>query len=213
MQYSYYINDFIENYENYWCRCSINKRFGYIIISDSMFVILHMYKENKQKGKIKFYNQLVKLKEIISDKNNELKIILIWVEDPIFKDCEYKHEIIFESDADVKLFLEKLNSKKNKLLNLFSKFDSDEIRNSPDSIVRMVNYYEKIYNYLKEKKDGNNNKINSNNYFGDLEDVRDAKNMLIIYYLKSQKILSLDKKTKKKYAKRLKELNEIRENK
>ena len=206
MEHTYYVNDFIENNENYWCRCSINKRFGYIIISDSMFVIIHMYKENKQKGKIKFYIQLDKLKEIINDNNKEFKITLIWVEDPLFKDCEYKHEIIFESDSDLKLFIEKLKSKRKKLLNLFSKFDNDEIRNSPDSIVRMVNYYEKI---LSE----NNNKKNDNNNSNGCIEMKDVKNMLIIYYMKSQKIFSLDKKLKKKYGERLKELIEMRKNK
>ena len=211
MQYTYYINDFIENSENYWCRCSVNKRFGYIIISDSMFVILHMYKENKQKGKIKFYTQLDKLKEIITDNIKELKIILLWIEDPLFKDCEYKHEIVFESDFDMKLFIKNLNTKKNKLLSCFSKFDNDEIRNSPDSIVRMVNYYEKILTQLQEKEDENNNKIHHSNICNGSTDRTKVKNMLIIYYMKSQKIYSLDKKIKKKYGKRLKELIEIEE--
>ena len=202
MNYTYYINDFLENTEIHWCRCCINRRFAYVIISDIYFIILHMIKENKQKGKMKFYLELNKLKEMkIIDK--ETKIILIWEEDALLKDMEYKQEIVFENINNLNEFNNQINSKRNKLLKLFSQFDDDIIRNSPSNILRMINYYEKLFETIKNKI-VEDIKINNNkNNEKDIKDGLYFKNILIIYYKKALNLYCLENKIKEKFNERL----------
>ena len=202
MNYTYYINDFLENIEIYWCRCCINKRFSYVIISDLYFIILHMIKDNKQKGKMKFYLELNKLKEIkVIDK--EKKIILIWEEDPLLKDMEYKQEIIFENINNLNEFNTKINSKKNKLLQSFSQFDDDLIRNSPSNILRMINFYEILFETIKKKIVENIKNNNNSNNEKDIKDGLYFKNILIIYYKKALNLYCLENKVKEKFNERL----------
>ena len=201
MNYIYYINDFLENNENYFCRCCINKSFSYVIISDLYFIILHIIKENKQKGKMKFLLELNKLKsiEIFSD---EKKIKLLWEEDALLKDVEYKHEIVFENNINLNEFFSKIKEKKNKLLQTFGQFDDDEIRNSPSSILRMINYNETLFKKIRNKVLDNNN-INKKNY---ISDGLYYKNLLIIYYKKAINLYCLEEKNKIKFNQRLNEL-------
>ena len=201
MNYIYYINDFLENNENYFCRCCINKSFSYVIISDLYFIILHINKENKQKGKIKFLLELNKLKsiEIFSD---EKKIKLLWEEDALLKDVEYKHEIVFENNINLNEFFSKIKEKKDKLLQTFGQFDDDEIRNSPSSILRMINYNEILFKKIRNKVLDNNN-INKKK---DISDGLYFKNLLIIYYKKAINLYCLEEKNKIKFNQRLNEL-------
>lgn len=218
MNYTYYINDFLENNEIFWCRCCINRRFSYVIISDLQFIILHIIKENRQKGKMKFYLELNKLKETKTFPN-EKKINLIWTEDPLLKDMEYNHEIIFETPENLKEFSEKLTNKKDKLMQLFKHFDDDEIRNSPSSILRMITYYEYLSEKIKNKKNENNNKnrknsinsINKDNQINQINDKENSdelyvKNILIIYYRKALNLYCLEDKIKDKLKEKLNEL-------
>ena len=214
MNFTYYINDFLENNEIYLCRCCINRRFSYVIISDMFFIILHIIKENRQKGKMKFFLELNKLKEIKIN-NNDNKINLIWEEDALLKDIEYKQEIFFENIASLNEFKDKINNKKNKLLQKFSRFDDDEIRNSPSSILRMINYYEtlfeakknKILKNINNKNDNNNN--NGNNAIIEKNSEKEKsdglyyKNILIIYYKKACNLYCLENKLKEKFNERL----------
>ena len=215
MNYSYYINDFLENNDIFWFRCIINRRFSYVIISDLYFIILHIIKENRQKGKMKFYIELNKLKEIKAFPA-EKKINLLWEEDPLLKDVEYKHEIVFENPISLSEFNEKINSKKNKLTQTFDQFDDDQIRNTPSNIIRMINYFEALYAKIKNSKqenknDKNKNNININNQVNKIKDEKysDAlyiKNMLIIYYQKALNLYCLEEKNKEKYNSRLNQL-------
>ena len=203
MNYSYYINDFLGNNDIFLCRCCINRRFSYAIITDLQFIILHIIKENKQKGKMKFYLELNKLKELKAISNDK-KIYLIWEEDALLKDVEYKQEIIFENLINMKEFSDKIISKKNKLLQIFSQFDDNEIRNSPSNILRMINYYEKLFESIKNKIiDNMNNKDKNQSYDKDASDGLYIKNILIIYYKKALNLYSLESKAKDKYNERL----------
>ena len=161
-----------------------------------------MIKENKQKGKMKFYLELNKLKEMkIIDK--ETKIILIWEEDPLLKDMEYKQEIVFENINNLNEFNNQINNKRNKLLKLFSQFDGDIIRNSPSNILRMINYYEKLFETIKNKI-VEDIKINNNkNNEKDIKDGLYFKNILIIYYKKALNLYCLENKIKEKFNERL----------
>ena len=214
MNYSYYINDFLENNDIFWFRCIINRRFSYAIISDLYFIILHIIKENKQKGKMKFYIELNKLKEIKAFQT-EKKMNLIWEEDPLLKDVDYKHEIVFENPISLKEFNDKINSKKNKLIQTFNQFDDDQIRNTPSNIIRMINYFEAVLEKMKNNKqenknDKNRNTINLNNQDNKINDGKNdvlyIKNMLIIYYQKALNIYCLEEKIKEKFNSRLKQL-------
>ena len=201
MNYIYYINDFLENNENYFCRCCINKTFSYVIISDLYFIFLQIIKENKQKGKMKFLLELNKLKsiEIFS---NEKKIKLLWEEDALLKDVEYKHEIIFENNINLNEFINKIKEKKDKLLQTFGQFDDDEIRNSPSSILRMINYNENLFKKIRNKVLD----INNVNTKKDISDGLYFKNLLIIYYKKAINLYCLEEKNKIKFNQRLVEL-------
>ena len=201
MNYIYYINDFLENNENYFCRCCINKTFSYVIISDLYFIFLQIIKENKQKGKMKFLLELNKLKsiEIFS---NEKKIKLLWEEDALLKDVEYKHEIIFENNINLNEFIKKIKEKKDKLLQTFGQFDDDEIRNSPSSILRMINYNENLFKKIRNKVLD----INNVNTKKDISDGLYFKNLLIIYYKKAINLYCLEEKNKIKFNQRLVEL-------
>ena len=201
MNYTYYINDFLENNENYFCRCCINKSFSYVIISDLYFIFLQIIKENKQKGKMKFLLELNKLKsiEIFS---NEKKIKLLWEEDALLKDVEYKHEIIFENNINLNEFINKIKEKKDKLLQTFGQFDDDEIRNSPSSILRMINYNENLFKKIRNKVLD----INNVNTKKDISDGLYFKNLLIIYYKKAINLYCLEEKNKIKFNQRLVEL-------
>ena len=175
MNYSYYINDFLENNDIYWCRCLVNRHFSYIIISDMYFIILHII--------------------------NEKKVNLIWEEDPLLKDIQYKQEIVFENTINLNEFNDKINKKKNKLFQLFTQFDDDEIRNSPSSILRMINYYEILFEKIKSKileKINNNQKHDK-----DINDGLYFKNILIIYYKKALNLYCLENKIKEKFNERL----------
>ena len=204
MNFTYYINDFLENNEIYLCRCCINRRFSYVIISDMYFIILHIIKENRQKGKMKFFLELNKLKEIkVLSKEN--KINLVWEEDALLKDIEYKQEVVFENLANLNEFNDKINNKKNKLLQLFLRFDDDEIRNSPSSILRMINYYEILFEKSKKKIVDDINSKKTNKIFNE-KDKTDGlyfKNILIIYYKKACNLYCLDSKSKEKFNERL----------
>lgn len=216
MNYSYYINDFLENNDIFWFRCIINRRFSYVIISDLYFIILHIIKENRQKGKMKFYIELNKLKEI-KVFPAEKKINLLWEEDPLLKDVEYKHEIVFENPISLTEFNEKINSKKNKLMQTFDKFDDDQIRNTPSNIIRMINYFEALYTKIKNNKQENKNdknKSNTNNQINKIKDEKHIdvlyiKNMLIIYYQKALNLYCLEEKIKEKYNSRLNQLTSV----
>ena len=201
MNYIYYINDFLENNENYFCRCCINKTFSYVIISDLYFIFLQIIKENKQKGKMKFLLELNKLKsiEIFS---NEKKIKLLWEEDALLKDVEYKHEIIFENNINLNEFINKIKEKKDKLLQTFGQFDDDEIRNSPSSILRMINYNENLFKKIRNKVLD----INNVNTKKDISDGLYFKNLVIIYYKKAINLYCLEEKNKIKFNQRLVEL-------
>ena len=201
MNYIYYINDFLENNENYFCRCCINKTFSYVIISDLYFIFLQIIKENKQKGKMKFLLELNKLKsiEIFS---NEKKIKLLWEEDALLKDVEYKHEIIFENNINLNEFINKIKEKKDKLLQTFGQFDDDEIRNSPSNILRMINYNENLFKKIRNKVLD----INNVNTKKDISDGLYFKNLLIIYYKKAINLYCLEEKNKIKFNQRLVEL-------
>ena len=189
MNYTYYINDFLENNEIYFCRCCINRSFSYVIISDLYFIILHIIKENKQKGKMKFFLELNKLKTMESFPK-EKKINLLWEEDALLKDVEYKQEIVFENNNNLNDFISNINSKKDKLLQKFAQFDDDEIRNSPSSILRMINYYEILFEQMKSKVLDSNNK----NKEKDISDGLYFKNLLIIYYKKALNLYCLEEK-------------------
>ena len=205
MNYTYYINDFLENNENYWCRCCINRRFSYIIISDLYFIILHIIKENRQKGKMKFFLELNKLKEI-KIKDNENKINLIWDEDALLKDIDYKLEIIFEDSANLNEFNDIINSKKSKLLQAFAKFDDDEIRNSPSNILKMINHYEILFETKRNKILENINNKNKNSE-KEISDGLYFKNILVVYYKKALNLYWLENKLKDKFNERLIDLN------
>ena len=217
MNYSYYINDFLENNDIFWFRCITNRRFSYVIISDLYFIVLHIIKENRQKGKMKFYIELNKLKEIKAFPA-EKKINLLWEEDPLLKDVEYKHEIVFENPISLSEFNEKINSKKNKLIQTFNQFDDDQIRNTPSNIIRMINYFEAIYAKMKNNKQENKNdknrnsiNININNQANKISNEKHSdalyiKNMLIIYYQKALNLYCLEEKIKEKYNLRLNQL-------
>jgi len=215
MNYSYYINDFLENNDIFWIRCIINRRFSYVIISDLYFIILHIIKENKQKGKMKFYIELNKLKEIKSFPA-EKKINLQWEEDPLLKDVDYKHEIVFENPINLTEFNDKINSRKNKLMQTFDQFDDDQIRNTPSNIIRMINYFEALHtkiknNFQENKNDKNRNSIHINNQINKINDGKNndalyIKNMLIIYYQKALNLYCLEEKIKEKYNSRLNQL-------
>jgi hypothetical protein len=206
MNYSYYVNDFLENNDIFLCRCSINRRFSYAIITDLQFIILHIIKENKLKGKMKFFLELNKLREMKSFPN-EKKICLIWEEDALLKDLEYKQEIIFENPTNMKEFSDKIKEKKNKLLKLFYKFDDNEIRNSPSAILRMINYYESLFENINNKiKKNINNEDNNEKEEKYKSDGLYCKNMLIIYYKKALNLNCLDNKMKDKFNERLNSL-------
>ena len=218
MNFSYYINDFLENNEIYWCRCIINRHFSYLIISDMFFIILHIVKENKQKGKMKFFLEINKLKEIKINLD-ENKINLTWEEDILLKDFQIKQEIIFENTINLKEFNDKINKKKKKLYQLFNQFDDNEIRNSPSNILRMINYYEisfeKMKNIILEKN--NNNQKEDKDKKKDIDKDKDKdkekdkeiidglyyKNILIIYYKKALNLCCIEDKMKDKFNERL----------
>ena len=226
MNFSYYINDFLENNEIYWCRCIINRHFAYAIISDMFFIILHIVKENKQKGKMKFFLEINKLKEIKINMN-EKKINLVWEEDALLKDIQIKQEIVFENTINLNEFNDRINKKKNKLNQLFTRFDDNEIRNSPSSILRMINFYEilfeKIKSKLLEKKNKNKQQDKDKDKEKDKEkenekdkekekgkekekEINDGlyyKNILIIYYKKALNLYCLENKNKDKFNERL----------
>lgn len=200
MNHPYYINDFLENNTIYWCRCIINRHFSYVIISDLYFLILHIIKENRQKGKMKFFYELNKLKEM-KVYSNEKKISLLWEEDALLKDMEYKQEIAFENGIDLKEFSENINKKKNKLFQKFTQFDDDDIRNSQSSILRMIKNYESLLERIKKKilEKINNNEKHDN----DIKDGLYYKNILIVYYKKALNIYCLEDAIKTKINEKL----------
>ena len=225
MNFSYYINDFLENNEIYWCRCIINRHFAYAIISDMFFIILHIVKENRQKGKMKFFLEINKLKEIKINMN-EKKINLVWEEDALLKDIQIKQEIVFENTINLNEFNDRINKKKNKLNQLFTRFDDNEIRNSPSSILRMINFYEILFEKIKSKllekknknkqdkdKDKEKDKEKENEKDKEKEkgkekekEINDGlyyKNILIIYYKKALNLYCLENKNKDKFNERL----------
>lgn len=200
MNYSYYINDFLENNDIVFYRCCIDRRFAYIIITDLHFMILHIIKENKQKGKMKFFLELYKLKEIRSFQN-EKKICLIWEEDALLKDVEYKQELIFENPKNMKEFSDKIIEKKNKLIQTFKQFDDNEMRNSPSTILRMINYNESLYENIKNKiKKHNEDNSKIEKY---LSDGLYIKNILIVYYKKALNLYCLENIIKDKFSEKL----------
>ena len=223
MNYSYYINDFLENNEIYWCRCLINRHFSYAIISDIFFIILHIVKENRQKGKMKFFLEINKLKEIKINMN-EIKINLVWEEDALLKDIQIRQEIVFENTINLNEFNDKINKKKNKLYQLFSHFDDNEIRNSPSHILRMINFYEILFEKIKkkilEKKSNNKKQDKVQDKDKEIEKGKEKKNkekdkekdnfdglyyknLLIIYYKKALNLYCLEDKNKDKFNERL----------
>ena len=233
MNFSYYINDFLENNEIYWCRCIINRHFAYAIISDMFFIILHIVKENKQKGKMKFFLEINKLKEIKVN-INEKKINLTWEEDALLKDIQIKQEIVFENTINLNEFNDRINKKKNKLNQLFTRFDDNEIRNSPSSILRMINFYEILFDKIKSKllekknkkqdkdkekgkdkdkdkedknkeneKDKDKDKGKEKEKEKEINDGLYYKNILIIYYKKALNLYCLENKNKDKFNERL----------
>ena len=117
--------------------------------------------------------------------------------------------------ANLSEFNEKINNKKNKLLQLFLRFDDDEIRNSPSSILRMINYYEILFEKIKKKimDDINNKKTNKIINEKDKSDGLYFKNILIIsdmYFIILHIIKENRQKGKMKFFLELNKLKEIK---